>query len=305
MQQENVPKISVVMSVYNAETYLAKAIDSVLNQTFKDFEFLMMDDGSTDKSLEIINQFAEKDSRCRVFTRENKGLIVSRNELVSFAKADIIANMDADDICMPTRLEQQYAFLCAHPECVVVTSPVILIDSDGEKITKYWNHLTHEEIDQGNLAGGGAYMCNPVATMRKLAFEEVGGLRARFQHAEDIDLYLRLAEIGKIGVISEPLLEYRQHLSSIGYTKKEKQFESMLLAVNEARQRRNMPLLEKYITELDDKVSDVYYKWGWWALNDGNLKTARKYGFKLLQANPFNFNYIKFNLCVIRDMLKH
>jgi glycosyltransferase involved in cell wall biosynthesis len=298
------PKISVLMPVYNAEKHLVQAIESVLNQTFRDFELIMLDDGSTDNSLEIIKYYASIDHRCKIYSRQNKGIILSRNELIGHAKAEIVANMDADDICLPLRLEKQYEYLQLHPECVVVTSPVTLIDDDGLTISKYWNHLTHEEIDQGNLAGGGAFICNPASTIRKAALIKAGEYRLGFECAEDIDLFLRIAELGRIGVVPEVLFKYRQHLSSVGYAKSKKQFDSMRLAVNEARLRRNMPLLEVSDISWEYDLSDVYAKWGWWALNEGNLKTARKYGFKLLKSNPFNLKHIKFNLCVLREMVK-
>lgn len=298
------PAISVVLSVYNGSEYLAEAIDSILNQTFTDFELIMMDDGSTDASLEVMNRYATLDSRCRVYSRENKGLIASRNELIALSRADIIANMDADDICLPERLEKQYKFLSAHPECVVVSSTVLLIDSDGAPICNFWTECSHDEIDKGNLSGGGSFLCNPAATMRKSAVLSVGGLRHGYEHAEDIDLYLRLAEVGKVVNLPEVLFKYRQHFSSIGYAKRQKQNESMLLAVNAARTRRNLPKLNKstFVNE-EERVFDTYMKWGWWAFSAENYKTSIKYAFKGLLISPNNSNLLKLLILSIKSFL--
>lgn len=305
MTQVDKPAISVVLSVYNGSKYLAEAIDSVLSQTFNNFELIMMDDGSTDASLEVMNRYASLDSRCRVYSRENKGLIASRNELIALSRADIIANMDADDICLPERLEKQYEFLSAHPECVVVSSTVLLIDSEGAPICNFWTACSHDEIDNGNLSGGGSFLCNPAATMRKSAVLSVGGLRHGYEHAEDIDLYLRLAEVGQVVNLPEVLFKYRQHFLSIGYAKRQKQNESMLSAVNAARARRNLPKLNKStFADEEESVIDTYMKWGWWAFSAENFKTSIKYALKGLLISPIDPNLYKLLTLSIKNVLK-
>ncbi|HEY0562827.1 MAG TPA: glycosyltransferase, partial [Methylophilus sp.] len=254
---------------------------------------IILDDGSTDDSLAIIRRFEKIDDRIRVYSWGNKGIIAARNELTALARADIIANMDADDLSMPTRLEKQYAYFQAHADSVVVTSPVLLIDADGAPICKFWDHPNHEAIDRGNLAGGGAFICNPASAIRKSALISLGGFRSEIEWAEDIDFFLRAAEIGKIGVIPEVLFHYRQHLTSVGYAKKKKQFESMWLAVQQARYRRGMPQLTTKMEIADESLQTIYLKWGWWALNAGNLGTAFKYGFKTLHDEPFNFDAVR------------
>lgn len=114
------PAISVIMSVYNAERYLADALMSILGQSFTDFEFLILDDGSHDNSLSIIKQYAAQDERIVIISRENKGLIVSLNEMLAMARAPLIARMDADDISLPHRFAEQLAFLNDHPDHGVV-----------------------------------------------------------------------------------------------------------------------------------------------------------------------------------------
>ena len=105
------PVISVIMPVYNAETYVEEAIKSILNQTFEDFEFLIINDGSEDNSLSIINNYASKDNRIKIISREKKGLVFSLNEGIKLAKGKYIARMDADDISVPERFKKQISYL--------------------------------------------------------------------------------------------------------------------------------------------------------------------------------------------------
>ena len=105
------PLISVILPVYNAEKYLAEAIDSILNQTFTDFEFIIINDGSTDNSLSILQSYQTQDSRIRLFSRENKGIVMTMNEGIDLARGEWLARMDADDIAMPSRFERQLQHL--------------------------------------------------------------------------------------------------------------------------------------------------------------------------------------------------
>src|SRR5690242_20811965 len=108
--RRHMPKVSVLMPVYNAEHYLQTAVESVLNQTFKDFELVAFDDGSTDRSLSMLRAFESKDARVRVISRENRGYLIALNEMIALARGEYLARMDADDICRPTRFEKQVKF---------------------------------------------------------------------------------------------------------------------------------------------------------------------------------------------------
>ena len=122
------PRVSVALPVHNCERYVAEAIESILAQTFTDFEFLIVDDGSTDGTLPILNRFAARDSRIRVISRPNTGIVGALNEMLGLARADLVARMDADDVALPVRFERQVRYLDEHPECVMVGSRVTIID---------------------------------------------------------------------------------------------------------------------------------------------------------------------------------
>ena len=203
------PALSVAMSVYNAEAYLALAIESILAQSMPAFEFLILNDGSNDRSKEIIDGYAARDSRIRAIHRENKGLIVSLNQLLEEARAPLIARMDADDIALPDRFAKQLTFMAAHPDYGVVGTWTRDIDANGESFplggadhpTSHEDFIAH--IEQGPL------ICHPSVIMRADVVRAVGGYHAAFKHCEDYDLWLRLSSVTKICSIPERLVLYR------------------------------------------------------------------------------------------------
>ncbi|EHJ60284.1 glycosyl transferase family 2 [Novosphingobium pentaromativorans US6-1] len=200
------------MSVYNGERFLASAIESILKQTFADFEFLIVDDGSVDRSAQIIADFAARDARIRPIIRENRGLIVSLNEMIVAARAPIIARMDADDLSYPDRFARQHAFLNEHPDYGVVGSWSEDMDEDGRPMQRSGadHPLTHEQLLRA-IDAGEQLICHPAAMFRKDVVLSVGGYHAAFRHCEDLDLWLRLASVTRMGNIGERLLRYRRY----------------------------------------------------------------------------------------------
>jgi glycosyltransferase involved in cell wall biosynthesis len=294
---------SVLMPVYNASRYLERAVDSVLVQSCREFELILIDDGSVDDSLRILEGYAGRDPRCRVISRENRGIVETLNEGIRLARAEIILRMDSDDICRNQRFARQIAYLHGHPECVAVGSRVLLIDSDGLPIREMIDRYAHEEIDAANLLGGGSAICHPTAAIRTQALRDIGGYRQGYLHAEDIDLFLRLAEIGRLANLSEVLLDYRQHIASIGYRDRGQQEASISAAIREASTRRGLDL-SAYPAAGEDStpqsLGEAFRKWAWWALQAGHLPTARKYAVKAAMAEPLNPNGWKLMACVLR-----
>ena len=298
-----VPKASVVLPIFNGEKYLHEAIDSVLKQSFDDFELLLIDDGSADNTLEIINHYKSSDSRCRVFTRGNKGLVCSLNEGIEQARGEIILRMDADDICLPDRFEKQIDYLDEHPECVALGAASILVDPDGLELCALSVFSEHDQIDSAHFNGLGGALAHPTAAIRRRALLAVGGYDEKYKHAEDVDLFLRLAEYGKIANISEPLLLYRQHFQSVGHKYRAIQVDSLNMAINAAAKRRGLKIPEKRISTSighDLDKNETYSKWAWWAIGSKNLKTALKYALKLSISKPFELNTLKLWYCIIR-----
>lgn len=210
------PTVSVALSVYNAERFLDEAIRSVLAQTFCDFEFLILDDGSTDGSRAIIEDHADRDVRIRPIVRENRGLIASLNQLIEESRAPLIARMDADDICHPERFARQVAFLAAHPDHGVVGCWTRDIDEFGlpYPLGGEDQPLTHEDFLKA-IERNGPLLCHPGVMYRREVVRSVGGYQAAFRHCEDLDLWLRLASVTRIANIPERLLTYRHYAGQV------------------------------------------------------------------------------------------
>jgi glycosyltransferase involved in cell wall biosynthesis len=297
------PCISVLMPVYNAERYIAEAVESILAQTYRDFEFLIIDDGSTDQSLAILERFAAQDTRIRLSSRPNAGYLVRLNEMVSEARGDFFARMDADDIAMPERFARQIAFLEVHPEVVAVGSRTLAIDSDGDPLTEFCKVQEHEEIDRAHLEARGGFICHPAAMIRAGAIRTVGGYRPETWPGEDVDLWLRLAEIGRLANLPETLLKYRQHLESTGYAHQAVQQERWQAVVMDAHRRRGLALPSGWVPVEINRMTDPQEhlrKWAWWALEAGNLRTARKYALRSLRISPRSPHSWKLVVCALR-----
>ena len=211
------PRISVIMPVYNAGPYLGPAIDSILAQTFTDFEFLVFDDGSTDESADIIARYAKRDSRIRVFTStENKGYVTHLNDGIHKARGTYIARMDADDISLSTRFAKQVAFLDRNPKVAVLGTSVHSMDKDGT-LSKGWIlNATPEETRVHFLFTN--YILHPTVMMRASLIPQEG-YREEYMPAEDFDLWTRILEKHDVCSLSEPLLSYRTHGSNISTLK--------------------------------------------------------------------------------------
>ncbi|HEX2099268.1 MAG TPA: glycosyltransferase [Candidatus Synoicihabitans sp.] len=213
------PKISVILPVYNAARYLPLALRSLLAQTERDFEIVAVDDGSTDASLSMLQDTARRDARLKIISRPNTGIVGALNDGIAAASGTYLARMDGDDIAFPERFARQLRYMETHPDCVCVGSAYIYIDAVGAPLKLTPRPLTHEAIEAGLLRGDGGSLIHPVVMMRASAVAAAGGYRESAQWVEDLDLYLRLARIGRLANLAEPLLYYRFHTASVNFTK--------------------------------------------------------------------------------------
>ena len=212
--------ISVIMPVYNAEKYLATAIESVLQQTFRDFELIIINDGSRDKTLDIINSF--NDPRIKLISRENRGIVSTLNEGLEIAKGKYVARMDGDDICEPNRFEEQYNFLETHPKIGLVVSTVELIDENDESLNIIWPEdreaITEKQIRE-NMPKNNC-IAHPAIMIRSKIIKKYKYHNQK--NGEDYDLWLRiLSDNIVIHKINKPLLRYRLHSQSLTQTSTE------------------------------------------------------------------------------------
>lgn len=297
------PVVSVVMPVYNARRYLRPAVESILAQTFGDFELVAVDDGSKDDSLAILREYADKDARVRIISRPNTGIVGALNDGLNAAKGEFVARMDSDDISMPDRFEKQVAFLRAHPDHVLVGSQVMLIDPEGAALCpKKDTEYTHEAIDAAHMARRWP-LVHPTIMVRREAMLALGGYRTKYEFLEDLDLFLRLAEVGKLASLSDILLRYRLHTGSICHTREKDQERIRPALEAEVCQRRGLPpprTSNGVVHRALDAPGERYRVWGWWALAGQNVSTARHYALRAVRSAPLHAEGWRLLYCSIR-----
>ena len=202
------PKISVVLPAYNAERFLSEAIDSILCQTYANFELLAIDDGSSDGTKQLVEKYAKMDPRVRLVCNEsNLGLIKTLNKGLIMAKGEYIARMDADDISLPERFEQQVRFLDSNPDVGLLGSMFYVIDSKGKKEYIHY-HPTSDNLIRWRLLFGNAF-CHSAVMMRRSCVEKVGGY-GTFLHVEDLEFWSRLLQVTKASNLPIPLVKWRR-----------------------------------------------------------------------------------------------
>ena len=283
------PRISVILPVYNASRYLAEAIDSVLSQTFRDFELLILDDGSTDDSTAIAQTAAVKDSRIIVTKGAHRGLVYWLNAGLDLAQGTLIARMDADDISLTNRFESQVRHLDDHPDCCVVGTQALRIDSAGLPIALWRVPERHEDIDSQHMFGHSGGIIHPTVMMRKATVMRAGGYREQFEAAEDFDLFLRLAEQGRLTNLSDALLRYRLHDASVSYSRLATQIESTRKAFEDAWHRRGRvePLPTDPKRPAPPTMEERHWSWCLDSFAERNFSTARKYAHILWRKHPY------------------
>ena len=212
------PTVSVVMSVYNGEALLEEAIGSILDQEFSNFEFIIIDDASSDRSPEIIRSCSEKDDRIRVFTnQENLGLTRSLNRGLEMARGEFIARQDADDISLSDRLKKQHECLSKNPGLCLAASAASIIDSQGNEIfprpySPDFKRIRSFLKRQNIIVHGSAFF-------RRTRILELGGYREHFIYAQDYDLWLRIMERCRITILPRRLYRIRISLDNLSMKK--------------------------------------------------------------------------------------
>jgi glycosyltransferase involved in cell wall biosynthesis len=212
--------ISVVMPVYNGERFLAPALESILKQTYRDFELIVVNDGSNDRTTEILDDYAFRDSRIRVIQSPHIGLCEALNIGIDAAKNPWIARMDADDIAMPQRFEKQLNAAKHRPEVVVWGSYIHHINSAGNILSfSKVGPPTVNEFEKRRKRNEVVQVIHPTAFMRKDAVLKAGGYKPEYEAAEDVELFDRMGDSGPIVAVPEALLHYRVHPYSITMTR--------------------------------------------------------------------------------------
>lgn len=215
------PPVSVVMAVHNGLPYLREAVDSILAQTFRGFEFIIIEDGSTDGSIEVLEAYAAADARVRLLPNpRNLGLTRSLNIGLRAARGRYVARMDADDVSLPDRLARQLAFLDGHPDFCVVGTAYDRIDENGRRFMRTEQCATANEYDWTLMFS--PPLQHPTAMFRRSLVTDHGVLYDEsLETTQDYDYWVRARAHGKGMVLAEPLVMYRTHGSAVSLTKRD------------------------------------------------------------------------------------
>lgn len=221
--EDSEPAVTVLMAVHNGSTYVRLAIESVLHQSFHDFEFVIIDDASFDQTPEILRAYSRKDQRIRIFRNStNLGLTRSLNTGLNVARGKYIARIDSDDICRKDRLQKQFDAMERAPSVTIIGSGSRIINEDGHPRGTISEHLNSEQIRW--LLGFTPPCYHPTYFFRRLQPDGTQVLYdPTFATAQDLDLWSRLAKIGPTQVLADPLIDYRRHPNGISSKRRPEQ----------------------------------------------------------------------------------
>ncbi len=238
------PVVSVVMSVYNGERYLREAVDSILAQTFTDFEFVIVDDASTDGTPTLLAEYAARDARIvPCHNVKNLGLTRSLNIGLRAARGDLIARQDADDMSLPTRLAAQVDWLTAHPAVGLLGTASTIVDETGRTIGADYPPTMDATI-RWRLLAGNAFTHSSVLFRRALATAQGLWYNETLPCAQDYALWVRMAGVMQMANLAEPLVRYRMHAQSVSTLRRDEQ-QAVAAAIAQRQLMALLPALEE------------------------------------------------------------
>lgn len=277
------PTISVLMPVFNCAPYLDAAINSIRAQTCTDLEFVIVNDGSTDGSLETLQRHAREDSRISVLSKDNQGIVSALNAALDACRGEFVARMDGDDVSAPRRLELQLDFLRHNPSIGLVGT-----QANGMRehlsTTFHVRHmpLAHSEIDRGLLSASCDVVHASFMARRDLLLR-AGGYRECCRTAEDLDLLLRCAEISQLANLPETLYTIRFHSASISVRSRYEQAKAAERAIVDAYARRKLELPCAIRAGLERRLS-------WTAGDSSAWYDALRHALRFLRLKPYSFD---------------
>lgn len=287
--------ISVVLPVYNGEKYIAEAIDSILKQTYTNFELIIIDDGSTDNSLELIEKYKKQDSRIIIISRENRGLIATLNQGIEKAKGKYIARMDQDDISLPSRFEEQVNIMINDIKVVVCGSWINIFGvNKKDKIVKYYEK---DKQIKANLLLSCCFAHPSVMIRKNLMIDNNIWYNNDFENAEDYHLWTQLAKVGEFYNIPKVLLNYRFLETSI--TRVADKNESQRKRIYTKIFTEALSLIGYIRTDEEIELSFIISHKDRIKVNKIDLKKLKIYFNRIVQANNQNNFADSFTLCKI------
>ncbi len=305
-----VPEISVLMPVYNGARYLDQAVRSVLEQCGPSLELIVLDDGSCDATLQILERWKSQDGRVRIEQLAHGGIVKALNRGIELARGRYLARMDADDKMAFGRLEQQHAFAQAHPDHLIGTQ-ALLCDPRLRTLGLLNPPAAHEAIVASCLAGMASALMHPTLFGSRALFEQLEGYRESYRHIEDLDLYLRAARQGfrLANLVQTPLLHYRLHAQSVSNQKNQLQMTLKRQLLQEFEQEGSFQPdwegLERAATMLPKTRPDFYRRWAVIAMTHQQKSLARRYLLRSLVTPPISASKSLESLKLLKGSFQH
>jgi glycosyltransferase involved in cell wall biosynthesis len=287
------PKVSVVIPAYNAMAYLPETLDTVLKQTFTDFEVLIINDGSSDHIVQWASQVT--DPRVKLISQENQGVSIARNTGIAHAQGEYLAFLDADDLWEPTKLEKQVQCLEDKPEVGLVYTWTLLIDEQGKPTGIVYDSHAEGNVWEQILVGD--IVCSGSSAMvRRVCFESVGEFDPNLSSAADFDMWTRLAAHYPFAVFKEFLIYYRQYSNSMSKNRHKMMQD---LRITFEKRFQSVPLDQLY---LRSRAYGYMNRWlAWASIYDGNCQEAIYFCKQALLHYPqlrYSYNFINLQLAI-------
>lgn len=277
-------KVSVILPCYNGSRWIKSAIESVLAQTYPDFELIVVDDGSTDNSKEILASYLY-DRRFRYLHQENKGFSAAINRGIKESSGNLIGFIGQDDLCMPNKLELQLRYLRENTSVDLVHSNYCVIDSEDKLVKLRYIRIPEatskkklvKEMFLKNFIG------HETVLVKKKCFDDVGLFDEKMVGCSDHDMWMRIIDHFNIGYIDTILVKKREHEGQLSQLRIDAMIKDEFLLVQKAINRH--PFLKMVVGK---KLSHLYYWWGLVLLKKGNKKKAKEKFLKSIKCQPFN-----------------
>lgn len=283
-------KVSVIIPTYNRAELIIETIQSVLDQTFDDFEIIVVDDGSTDNTKQVVDGF--KDSRIKYIYQENRGVANARNNGIKASSGEYIAFLDSDDMWLPENLELKVKMLDSHPDVALVSSDCYLIDDDtGATVHRFWDKRPYDHLLE--QVGGPrqplalATLLTPTAALirRRVFVEEVGVFDESLRYSSDWDIWLRILPRLPIKMIDTPLAKYRKHKDRLTYGHSTGRYLAGVTVLTKAIGDGCIP--ENDAKFLRRKLAVKHMEYGWFMITKGEINLGRKKLLDSIKGNPW------------------
>jgi len=302
MNPQNI-KVSIIMACHNSSTYLNEAINSVLKQTLGDLELILIDDFSTDNTLEIAKRYQVQDGRISVISLPvNSGPAAARNAGIRAARGEWLGILDSDDVAMPSRFEAQMRLADSDKDLIMIGSSLISINEDGIELKAHEYPIDHQKLIN-RLYTQQPFPPHSSMVYRKDAVKMLGAFNPRYLQSEDYDLWLRLSEIGKVASINKPFVKIRKHEQNISHSEggmRQVRFGFVALACHFLRMHgspdpstsKDEPTWQEFITWVDRRMMEegVFERRKAWADARADYFASKK---SLISAFRFGKHLLK------------